>query len=105
MPRQAKPTKASPPQQYVVPVEVEQLILRLYPEASTRHSILLSIHGHIARLQAQGRDAEIPAFIQQEIDSMNEEHNQRQKSKRRKLLTIVGRVGLTAFAIASHWKW
>ena len=102
--KHVKPTKPSPAP-VMVPVEVEELIFRLYSEASTRHSILESIHEHVARLQAQGRHAEIPAFIQQEIDAMKEEEKAREKNKRRKLLTIVGRVALAAFLFASHWRW
>ncbi|SEN59340.1 hypothetical protein [Bradyrhizobium sp. OK095] len=103
-PRNAEPWNASPPPN-LVPVEVEELIFRLYPEASTRHAILKCIHEHVERLQAQGRHSEIPAFITLEIEAMKQEDKERQKGKRRKLLTIVGRAGIAAFVVASHWHW
>ena len=102
--KHVKPTKPSPGP-VMVPVEVEALIFKLYSEASTRHSILKSIHEHVERLQAQERHAEIPAFLQQEIDAMKEEERQREKTARRKLLSVVGRVGLAALLFAAHWHW
>lgn len=103
-PRSAKPWNASPTPN-LVPGEVEELIFRLYPEASTRHAILKSIHEHVVRLQALGRSAEIPGYIKREIEAMREEDKERQKVKRRKILAIVGRVGLAAFVVVSHWHW
>jgi hypothetical protein len=102
MPQNDANPRASPPP-IVVPVELEHLIFRLYPEASTRYSILGGIHDHVERLKAQGRANAIPVFLQQELIAMRAEEKDRQKSKRRKLFTVVGKVALAALAILSHW--
>lgn len=95
----ASPTTAPP----VVPAEIENLILRLYPDARTRHSIRHSIYDHVKRLHDQGRSEDITDFLDSELQAMKAEDKAQQKGKRHKLTLVGGKTLLVVLAIYAKW--
>lgn len=98
--------RESPPSTRGVPREIEELIYKLYPLASTRNSIRRGIREHLDFLQIVGDHEEIERFLSQELASMREEEKRQRKDNRRKLFTVVAQLGIAAIAaIAHYWPW